>query len=234
MRIAIIQFPGSNCDEDAEYASGSIRGITAERVWHTETDLAGYEAVILPGGFAHGDYLRAGVVARFSPVMKEVGRFAAEGRPVLGICNGFQILLEAGILPGAMLKNRGLKFLCRDVHVRVETTSTPWTGRYEEGSILRIPIAHMEGNYYAPSEILDELEREKRVVVRYVTPDGRRDDGSFRFNPNGSCRSSAGRTKRERNVVGMMPHPGRRWAEIRGGTDGRGFFESLEPSGGAA
>src|SRR5512145_2905451 len=168
MKIAVVVFPGSNSDHDAWYAAGHVLGQQAELIWHKDTDLGGADAVILPGGFAHGDYLRTGAIARFSPVMTAVKAFADGGGPVLGVCNGFQILLEAGLLPGAMLRNRGLKFICEHVNVRVEETDTPFTSACTKGQVLRIPINHGEGNYYAADDVLDTLERERRVIFRYV------------------------------------------------------------------
>src|SRR5689334_23121035 len=168
MKIAVIVFPGSNCDQDAYYAATSVIGQQAALIWHKDTDLQGADVVLLPGGFAHGDYLRTGAMARFSPIMREVKAFADRGGPVLGICNGFQILLEAGLLPGAMLRNRGLKYICEHVSVRVEQTDTPFTGACTRGQVLSIPINHGEGNYFAPDDVLDALEKERRVIFRYV------------------------------------------------------------------
>ncbi|MDI6871567.1 MAG: phosphoribosylformylglycinamidine synthase subunit PurQ [Bacillota bacterium] len=208
MRVGVIVFPGSNCDADVQWAVEQVGG-RAEFVWHQATSLAGFDAVILPGGFSYGDYLRCGAIARFSPIMGEVARFAGEGRPVLGICNGFQILTEAGLLPGVLRRNAGLKFLCRPVHLRVENADTAWTRGLQRGQVLRLPIAHGEGNYYADPEELAELERRGQVVFRYVT------------NPNGSVNNIAGVCNREGNVVGMMPHPERAVTALLGGEDGR-------------
>jgi phosphoribosylformylglycinamidine synthase len=215
MKFGVIVFPGSNCDHDAFYAVSSNLGQKAEFVWHDSGELGDVDAVILPGGFSYGDYLRCGAIARFSPVMKAVSRFAADGGLVLGICNGFQILVEAGLLPGALLRNRSLKFVCRDVHLRVETTHTPFTGGAERGEILRVPIAHGEGCYVADERTLDELEAEDRVVFRYLD------------NPNGSLRDIAGIVNRERNVLGMMPHPERASDPLMGSTDGLTIFHSM-------
>jgi phosphoribosylformylglycinamidine synthase len=215
MKFGVIVFPGSNCDHDAFYAVSSNLGQKAEFIWHDSTDLGDVDAVILPGGFSYGDYLRCGAIARFSPVMKAVGRFAADGGLVLGICNGFQILVEAGLLPGALLRNQSLKFVCRDVHLRIETTHTPFTGGAERGEILRVPIAHGEGCYVADERTLDELEAEDRVVFRYLD------------NPNGSLRNIAGVLSRERNVLGMMPHPERASDPLMGSTDGLTVFHSM-------
>jgi phosphoribosylformylglycinamidine synthase subunit PurQ / glutaminase len=206
MRFGVVVFPGSNCDHDAHHAIGAVLGQPVDFIWHQSENLDGLDAVVLPGGFSYGDYLRTGAIARFSPVMRAVERFARRGGLVLGICNGFQILLEAGLLPGAMLRNRGLRFICRHVHVRVETAATPFTAAARPGQVLRIPIAHSDGNYTADPETLAELEREERIVFRYVTPDGRRDASA---NPNGSAADVAGIVNREGNVLGMMPHPER-------------------------
>src|SRR6266481_3513575 len=183
MKFSVIVFPGSNCDEDAYHAARNVLGEQAEYVWHKNTDLKGADVVVLPGGFAHGDYLRTGAMASFSPIMKEVRAFAERGGPVLGICNGFQILLEAGLLPGAMLRNRGLKYRCEHVHVRVEQTDTPFTCAARQGQVLRIPIGHGEGNYFAPPDVLHAIESNRQVILRYTTADGRVEDEA---NPNGS------------------------------------------------
>jgi phosphoribosylformylglycinamidine synthase subunit PurQ / glutaminase len=224
MKFAIIVFPGSNCDHDAYHAARHVLGQSAEFVWHKESDLKGADAVVLPGGFSHGDYLRTGAIARFSPVMGAVAEFARSGGPVLGICNGFQILLEAGLLPGAMLRNRDLKFHCEHVHVRVEQTGTPFTALASPGQVLRLPIAHGEGNYYAEPDVLDELERSGRVVFRYCDPDGRPTEAA---NPNGSLGNIAGICNDARNVVGLMPHPERACEAALGSADGLLLFESV-------
>ena len=224
MRIGVVVFPGSNCDHDAWYAVSQNLGHQAEFVWHDSTRLGDVDAVILPGGFAYGDYLRCGAIARFSPVMNEVKKFAADGGLVLGICNGFQILLEVGMLPGAMLRNRDLKFHCAHVLVRVERTDTPFTRRAAPGQVLRIPIAHGEGNYYAEPDDLRKLETEGRVVFRYCTPDGAITDEA---NPNGSARNIAGICNEGRNVVGLMPHPERACEPVLGSGDGLVLFESV-------
>ncbi len=207
MKFAVIVFPGSNCDHDAYHAAKHVLGQDAQFVWHKETSLSGADVVILPGGFSHGDYLRTGAIARFSPIMAAVATFAAGGGPVLGICNGFQILLECGLLPGAMLRNRDLKFHCEHVRVRVERTDTPFTSRCSVGQILRLPIAHGEGNYYAPADTLRELQASGRIVFRYVSATGEACDAA---NPNGSLDNIAGICSELRNVVGLMPHPGAR------------------------
>jgi phosphoribosylformylglycinamidine synthase subunit PurQ / glutaminase len=224
MKFAIVVFPGSNCDYDAYHAVKHVLGHDAAFVWHKDTSLAGADVVILPGGFAHGDYLRTGAIARFSPVMPAVKAFAAEGHPVLGICNGFQILLEAGLLPGAMLRNRGLKFICEHVTLRVEETDTPFTAACAKGQLLRVPINHGEGNYFAPDDVLDALERDRRVVFRYADAAGRLSEAS---NPNGAARSIAGICSEGRNVVGMMPHPERACEPVLGSADGLVLFESV-------
>jgi phosphoribosylformylglycinamidine synthase subunit PurQ / glutaminase len=224
MRFGIVVFPGSNCDEDAFHAAKDVFGQEAEYIWHKDTDLKGADIVILPGGFAHGDYLRTGAMARFSPIMREVRAFADRGGPVLGICNGFQILLEAGLLPGAMLRNRGLKYRCEHVHLRVEQTDTPFTSAARVGQVLRIPIGHGEGNYFAPADMLQRLEANRQVVMRYTNADGQLDD---RANPNGSLNAIAALCNEARNVVGMMPHPERACEALLGGVDGRLIFDSV-------
>src|SRR5260221_9197687 len=224
MRFGIVVFPGSNCDEDAHYAATHVLGQTAEYIWHKDTDLKGADVLILPGGFAHGDYLRTGAMARFSPVMGEVRTFAARGGPVLGICNGFQILLEAGLLPGAMLRNRSLQYRCEHVHVRVEQTDTPFTSAARVGQVLRIPIGHGEGNYFAPPDTIKRLEENRQVILRYTDPQGRID---AEWNPNGSMDAIAAVCSERRNVVGMMPHPERACEPLLGGVDGRVIFESV-------
>lgn len=224
MRFSIIVFPGSNCDHDAYHAVKHIIGEQAEFVWHKETDLRGADVVILPGGFSHGDYLRTGAIARFSPVMREVAAFADRGGPVLGICNGFQILLESALLPGAMLRNVGLKFRCEHVHIRVEQTDTPFTAACQSRQVLRIPIAHGEGNYFAPPDVIDRLERRRQIVFRYCTPSG---DVTADANPNGSIHAIAGLCNERRNVVGLMPHPERACEPALGSADGRILFESV-------
>ena len=224
MKFAVVVFPGSNGDHDAYYAPTHVLGEQAEFVWHKETSLNGADAVILPGGFSHGDYLRTGAIARFSPIMPAVKAFADAGGPVLGICNGFQILLECGLLPGAMLRNRDVKFHCEFVGVRVERTDTPFTAAAREGQVLQLPIAHGEGNYYAPPDVLDELERQGRVVFRYANAAGETTD---RANPNGSLNSIAGICSAGRNVVGLMPHPERACEPAVGSADGLVVLQSV-------
>ena len=214
-RFAVCVFPGSNCEEDVKYALEDVLGERTDLVWHKETSLEGYDAVILPGGFAHGDYLRPGALARFSPVMDPIREMAEEGKPVIGICNGFQMLQEAGLLAGAMLRNRTLTYICRYVDLRVEHRDSPLTATLEEGEVLRIPIGHADGNYYADDETLDALERKGRVLFRYVE------------NVNGAERSIAGIRNEKGNVVGLMPHPDRCYEPDLGTDDGRKVFESL-------
>ena len=224
MTFAVIVFPGSNCDQDAYHAATTVLGQKAELVWHKDTDLKGADVVILPGGFAHGDYLRTGAMARFSPIMREVKAFADRGGPVIGICNGFQVLLESGLLPGAMLRNTGLKYRCEFVNVRVEQTDTPFTCGASVGQVLSIPIGHGEGNYYAPPETIEALEANRQVLFRYCTASGLVTDDS---NPNGSVHAIAGICNDGRNVVGMMPHPERACEATLGGTDGLVILESI-------
>jgi phosphoribosylformylglycinamidine synthase len=222
MKFAVVVFPGSNCDHDAYYAAEHVLGQQAELIWHKDTSLRGADVVILPGGFAHGDYLRTGAIARFSPIMQEVKNFAAAGGPVLGICNGFQVLLEAGLLPGAMLRNRDLHFHCEHVLVSVEQTDTPFTIACERGRRLRIPVAHGEGNYFADPEVIDALERNRQVIFRYVDAAGA---ATVAANPNGSVNNIAGICNEARNVVGLMPHPERACELAVGRADGRVLFE---------
>jgi phosphoribosylformylglycinamidine synthase len=215
MKFGVIVFPGSNCDHDAWYAITRNLGQQAEMIWHDSATLGDVDAVILPGGFSYGDYLRCGAIAKFSPVMKAVKEFAAAGGLVAGICNGFQILVESGLLPGALIRNRNLRFICRTVALEVETTNSPFTCNATQGQILRIPIAHGEGCYVADERTLDELEAEDRVLFRYVD------------NPNGSLRNIAGILNRGRNVMGMMPHPERASDPLMGSTDGLVILQSM-------
>ncbi|HEY7511260.1 MAG TPA: phosphoribosylformylglycinamidine synthase subunit PurQ [Vicinamibacteria bacterium] len=224
MKAGVVVFPGSNCDHDTLHVLRDVCGQEARFVWHKEADLSGLDAVVLPGGFSYGDYLRTGAIARFSPVMRAVGDFAAKGGAVLGICNGFQILQEAGLLPGAMLRNRGVKFLSRPVHVRVERGHTIATEGLRVGEVLTMPIAHGEGNFYATDEELDRLEKNGQVVFRYTTREGRLDTAA---NPNGSARAIAGISNEAGNVVGLMPHPERAAEPLLGSSDGRRVFEAL-------
>jgi phosphoribosylformylglycinamidine synthase I len=215
MKVGVVVFPGSNCDHDAYYAVTANLGCRAEFIWHDADRLGDIDAVILPGGFAYGDYLRCGAIAKFSRVMGAVRRFAAQGGPVLGVCNGFQVLVEAGLLPGALIRNRGLKFICRTIEIRVETTDSPFTCAAAPGQVLRTPIAHGEGCYVADERTLDSLEAEDRVTFRYVD------------NPNGSQRDIAGILNTGRNVMGMMPHPERAADPLMGSTDGLVVLRSL-------
>ena len=215
MRVGVVVFPGSNCDHDAWYAFSHNLGQQAEFIWHDSASLGNVDAIVLPGGFSYGDYLRCGAIAKFSPVMTAVRKFAAEGGLVLGICNGFQILVESGLLPGALLRNRDLKFVCRPVTLRVETVDSPFTHAAKKGQLLRLPVAHGEGCYFADDHTLDALEAEDRVVLRY------------RDNPNGSLRDIAGILSPGRNVMGMMPHPERASDALLGSADGRVILESM-------
>jgi phosphoribosylformylglycinamidine synthase I len=224
MKVGVVVFPGSNCDHDAYHAVKHVCGQEARFVWHKDADLSGLDAIILPGGFSYGDYLRTGAIARFSPVMGAVKEFAAQGGPVLGICNGFQILQEAGLLPGAMLRNRTVKFLSQPVHVRVERDDTIATAGVPVGTVLTMPIAHGEGNFFMPDSELDRLEAAGQVVFRYVDAAGRLDDAA---NVNGSARAIAGVCNSSRNVVGLMPHPERASEGELGSADGRRIFEAL-------
>ena len=227
MRFAVVVFPGSNCDHDAEYAVGEVLGQDVTMVWHKDTSLGDADAVILPGGFSYGDYLRTGAVARFSPIMSRVAEFAGRGGLVIGICNGFQVLLEAGLLPGGMRRNSGLKFICEHVYLRVEQTDTPFTRDAVVGQVLRIPIAHGEGNYYADPETMRSLEANRQVVFRYTSPEGGRDEA---WNVNGSIDAIAGICNETRNVVGLMPHPERACETAVGSADGLVILQSVVTS----
>jgi len=224
MKFGVVIFPGSNCDHDAWYALSHNLGKNTVCLWHQSEDLEGCDVVILPGGFSFGDYLRTGAIARFSPIMRPVARFAASGGLVMGICNGFQILVEAGLLPGALMRNQGLKFICRTVYLRTETAATPFTSDLRPGSVLALPIAHGEGCYYADTATLERLARQDRIVFRYSTPEGRITAES---NPNGSAGHIAGIVNEGRNVLGMMPHPERASDPLMGSTDGLRIFASL-------
>lgn len=224
MKFGIIVFPGSNCDHDAYHVISKQVGQPVDFIWHRDTELSSFDALIIPGGFSYGDYLRAGALARFSPVMESVKKFAATGRVVLGICNGFQILCEAGLLPGALIRNRDLHFICEHVFVRVETSATPFTNEMEQKSVLRIPIAHAEGNYVCDDATLRELERDDRIVFRYCDSSG---NVTVAANPNGSRDNIAGICNSSRNVLGLMPHPERACEDLLGSSDGRDIFRSL-------
>ncbi len=224
MKFGVIVFPGSNCDHDAYHVISKHVGQPVDFIWHRDTDLSSYDAVIIPGGFSYGDYLRAGALARFSPVMASVKKFAAQGGYVLGICNGFQILCEAGLLPGALIRNRDLHFICEHVTVRVESVETPFTNQVKRGEVLRLPIAHADGNYVCDDATLEQLQTEDSIILRYCDENGVPTEAS---NPNGSRDNIAGICNRERNVMGLMPHPERACEELLGSTDGRDIFRSL-------
>ncbi len=224
MKFGVVVFPGSNCDHDAYHVISKHVGQPVDFIWHKETDLSSYDAVIIPGGFSYGDYLRAGALAKFSPVMNSLTEFAQQGRFVLGICNGFQILCEAGLLPGALVRNRELHFICDHVYVRVENSDTPYTHELQRGATLRLPIAHAEGNYTCDDETLAELQREDRIIFRYCDAQGETSD---RANSNGSRYSIAGICNRERNVLGLMPHPESACEDLLGSSDGSPIFRSL-------
>jgi phosphoribosylformylglycinamidine synthase I len=227
MRVGIVVFPGSNCDHDCEWAFGSLLDAEVEMLWHKRTSLDELDCIVLPGGFSYGDYLRTGAIARMSPIMGAVERFAAGGGMVIGICNGFQILLEAGLLPGVLLPNSSLKFRCQDVYVRVERNDTPFTSACEPGQVLRLHIAHYEGNYFADPGTLDRVEARDQVAFRYCGPDGELD---ARFNPNGSAHDIAGVCSPDGRIVGLMPHPERCMETPLGSPDGRLVFESVMQS----
>lgn len=224
MKCGVIVFPGSNCDRDCARVLSDTLEQETHLIWHQSTSLDGVDALVIPGGFSYGDYLRTGAVARFSPIMESVKTFAAKGGLVLGICNGFQILLEAGLLPGAMLRNRGLSFICQDVYVRVENAATPFTNACESGQVLKIPIAHAEGNYYTDPVTLSALKANAQVVFRYSTSEG---DATPSANPNGSLDNIAGIRNARGNVLGLMPHPERCAEEIFANQDGRLIFRSM-------
>lgn len=223
-KLGVVVFPGSNCDHDLYHVLKHVLGQEVRFVWHKETELSDLQALFLPGGFSYGDYLRAGAIARFSPVMNEVVRFAQQGRPVMGICNGFQMLCEAGLLPGALMRNRGLEFVCRQVYIRVEHAGSLFTQAFQAGQVLKMPIAHGEGNYFAEADTLAALEESGRVLFRYCTRDGRVSDEA---NPNGSALNIAGICNAAGNVLGMMPHPERAAEAILGSADGKNIFLSL-------
>jgi phosphoribosylformylglycinamidine synthase len=227
MKFGVVVFPGSNCDHDTYHVISKVIGQPVDFIWHKESDVDRFDAIILPGGFSYGDYLRTGAIARFSPVMRAVSEFAREGGLVLGICNGFQILCEAGLLPGALLRNRDLKFICEHVNVRVERADTPFTSAYLPGQVLSLPIAHGDGNYFCDQKTLSELENENRIVLRYCNVRGQVTDEA---NPNGSLNNIAGICNRERNVMGLMPHPERAAESLLGCKDGRAVFRSMAES----
>lgn len=224
MKFGVVVFPGSNCDHDAYHVLSKHVGQPVDFVWHKETDLSAYDAIIVPGGFSYGDYLRAGALARFSPVMESVKKFAADGGFVFGICNGFQILCESGLLPGALRRNAGLHFVCKHVNLRTENRGTPFTTEVTENKVLSIPIAHAEGNYTCDDETYHQLEENGQIVFRYCDESGELTDEA---NPNGSRSNIAGICNQDRNVLGMMPHPERACEELLGSNDGREIFRSL-------
>lgn len=224
LRTSIVVFPGSNCDRDVKVAIEETTGFAPRMVWHGDHTIPPSDLIVLPGGFSFGDYLRCGAMAAHSPIMRDVVAKARGGTPVLGICNGFQVLCESGLLPGVLMRNASLKFICRDVSLRVETTTSFFTRCYREGETIRLPIAHAEGNYFAEPAVLDALEGEGRVAFRYATPDGEVTPGA---NPNGAQRNIAGITDKTGRILGLMPHPERLFEAALGGTDGRRIFESV-------
>lgn len=224
VKFGVVVFPGSNCDRDAHYAVGEMLEQDARFIWHKDTDLGDVDVVILPGGFSYGDYLRCGAIARFSPIMREVIRFANEGRIVIGICNGFQILTEAGLLPGALMRNKSLRFICKDVWIRIERGDSPFTNASKEGEVLMIPIAHGDGNYFTDENTLKKLEDNGQILFRYCSRDAEVSDSS---NPNGSISHIAGIMNVKGNILGMMPHPERATDPVIRKTDGRKIFQSV-------
>ncbi|MEK6759218.1 MAG: phosphoribosylformylglycinamidine synthase subunit PurQ [Deltaproteobacteria bacterium] len=224
MKFGVLVFPGSNCDHDCYHAVKHVFGCETEYVWHKTTDLKGFDCLILPGGFSYGDYLRTGAIARFSPVMNEVVAFAKRGGLVLGICNGFQILTEAGLLPGVLMRNKGLKFICKDTHLRVDNNTSAFTSEYAEGQTISVPIAHADGSYYADADTVKRLEDGGRIAFRYASAEGIVNDEA---NPNGAVANIAGVLNEAGNVLGMMPHPERACEPELGSTDGRAVFESV-------
>lgn len=224
MRLGVVTFPGSNCDYDSFMVIREQLGEQAEFIWHKDHNLAGFDCIILPGGFSYGDYLRCGAIARYSPVMKSVVKFANDGGLVIGICNGFQVLLESGLLPGAMLRNKTLRFICKHIYLRCETTDSPFSNCLTVGEVLKIPIAHTDGNYYWYTGDVAELERNNQVIFRYSTPEG---EVTAPANPNGSINNIAGLCNRRRNVFGMMPHPERASEALLGSADGLKIFQSI-------
>ena len=227
MKFAVIVFPGSNCDEDTYHVIAEVAKQPVTFLWHDSPSLENCDAILVPGGFAYGDYLRTGAIARFSPVMQSVKKFAADGGLVMGICNGFQILCESGLLPGALMRNAGLRYICKQVHLRTETTETPFTHLLKKGQVLQLPIGHMEGNYFCDDDTLAALQRAERVVFRYATPEG---EVTAAANPNGSRDNIAGIVNEGRNVLGMMPHPDRSSEALLGSADGWNIFASLVDS----
>ncbi|GAC1355456.1 MAG: phosphoribosylformylglycinamidine synthase subunit PurQ [Acidobacteriaceae bacterium] len=224
MKFGVLVFPGSNCDHDTYNVVDVLMHQPVTYLWHASEDLQGCDAILIPGGFAYGDYLRTGAIARFAPVMQSVKRFAAEGGLVMGICNGFQILCEAGLLPGALMRNRDQRYICKQLHLRTETSASPFTRTLERGEVLRMPVGHMEGNYFCDEATLAELKRADRIAFRYATAEGEVSEGA---NPNGSLENIAGILNEGRNVLGMMPHPDRSSESLLGSSDGLRLFEAL-------
>ena len=231
MKFGVLVFPGSNCDQDTHHAIGAVMGVPVTYLWHESHDLEGCDAVLVPGGFAYGDYLRTGAIARFAPIMQSVRRFAEAGGLVMGICNGFQILCEAGLLPGALMRNAGQRYVCRHLHLRVETTASAFTDGLARGQVLQMPSGHMEGNYYCDAETLATLKRDDRIAFRYATATG---EITAEANPNGSLENIAGILSEGRNVLGMMPHPDRSSEALLGSTDGLLLFQAMARSLAAA
>ena len=224
MKFGVLVFPGSNCDQDTYHVISDVIGQPVAFLWHESSELENCDAILVPGGFAYGDYLRTGAIAHFAPIMQSVKKFAASGGPVLGICNGFQILAESGLLPGALMRNAGLKYICKQVFLRTETTDSPFTNQLHEGEVLRIPIGHMEGNYFCDAATLRQLETERRIAFRYATEAG---EITPEANPNGSLANIAGILNEGRNVLGMMPHPDRSSEAMLGSADGLRIFQSM-------
>lgn len=231
MKFGVLVFPGSNCDHDTHHVLSGVMGQPVTYLWHESHDLEGCDAILIPGGFAYGDYLRTGAIARFAPIMQSVRRFADSGGLVMGICNGFQILCEAGLLPGALMRNAGQRYICRQLHLRVETPNSPFTDGLARGQVLRMPIGHMEGNYFCDAATLETLRRDQRIAFRYATAAG---EITAEANPNGSLENIAGILSEGRNVLGMMPHPDRSSEPLLGSTDGLLLFQSLARSLAAA
>jgi len=227
MKFGVLVFPGSNCDHDTYNVIDAVAKQPVTFLWHASEDLQGCDAILVPGGFAYGDYLRTGALAHFAPIMQSVKKFAAQGGPVLGICNGFQILCESGLLPGALMRNAGLHYICKQVHLRTETPNSPFTHTLRKGDVLQMPIGHMEGNYFCDDATLAQLEKEDRIAFRYATPEGTITDQA---NPNGSRSNIAGILSEGRNVLGMMPHPDRSSEALLGSTDGFRLFDALVSS----
>ena len=227
MKVGVLVFPGSNCDHDVYHVAAAVLGQKAAMLWHESTDLEGCDAIVVPGGFAYGDYLRTGAIAKFAPIMQPVKKFAAGGGLVLGICNGFQILAEAGLLPGALMRNAGLNYVCKQVHLRTETADSPFTRGMGKGEVLRMPVGHMEGNYFCDAETLERLNREDRVAFRYASAEG---SVEAEFNVNGSLENIAGVLNEGRNVLGMMPHPDRSSEALLGSADGLRVFKAMTES----